>query len=114
MLVLCSVSLMGLRVATPLFVWSGSGLDFFVGFCLVGLTWCRQGVLVMALFMLSVAGARRIGFRWDPAVAWWEKGRVSLICLSHLAGPTQHSEAAILSAWRDKVSVDLCAWNGFR
>ena len=34
--------------------------------------------------------------------------------LSNLAGPVQHIKAAILDAWRDKVSVDLCGRKGFR
>ena len=59
-----------------------------------------------------VASAGPIGFRWDPAVAKWE--RQSLPGLSNLAGPIQHVKAAILSAWRDKVSADLCARSGFR
>ena len=63
---------------------------------------------VHALF----ASEMRIGFRWDPAVAGWE--RQGLPGLSNLAGPIQHFKAAILSAWRDKVSADLCARNGFR
>ena len=54
----------------------------------------------------------RIGFRWDLAVAGWE--RQGLPGLSNLAGPIQHFKAAILSAWWDKVSADLRAWNGFR
>ena len=31
-----------------------------------------------------------------------------------MAGPLQHFKAAILDAWRDKVSVDLCGRKGFR
>ena len=34
--------------------------------------------------------------------------------LSNLAGPLQHFKAAILEAWRHKVSVDLCGRKGFR
>ena len=34
--------------------------------------------------------------------------------LSNLSGPLQHFRAAILGAWRDKVSADLCARKGFR
>ena len=33
--------------------------------------------------------------------------------LSNLAGPVQHFSAAILDAWRNKVSVDLCDREGF-
>ena len=34
--------------------------------------------------------------------------------LSNLSGPFQHFHAAILGAWRDTVSADLCARKGFR
>ena len=34
--------------------------------------------------------------------------------LSNLSGPIQHLRAAILGAWKGKVSADLCAWKGFR
>ena len=61
---------------------------------------------------LLSASAAEIGFRWDPdALAWVRPG---LHLLSNLAGPFQHIKAAILDAWRDKVSVDLCGRKGFR
>ena len=61
---------------------------------------------------LLSASAAEIGFRWDPlALAW---SRPGLLLLSNLAGPVQHFKAAILDAWRDKVSVDLCGRKGFR
>ena len=34
--------------------------------------------------------------------------------LSNLSGPFQHFRAAIIGAWRDAVSPDLCARKGFR
>ena len=34
--------------------------------------------------------------------------------LSNLSGPIQHFRGAILGAWRDKVSADLCDRKGFR
>ena len=34
--------------------------------------------------------------------------------LSMVAGPIQHFRAAVLDAWRHKVSVDLCSRKGFR
>ena len=34
--------------------------------------------------------------------------------LSNLSGPIQHFRAAIIGAWRNKVSADLCARKGFR
>ena len=61
---------------------------------------------------LLSASAAEIGFRWDPpALAW---SRPGLPLLSNLAGPVQHFKAAILDAWRNKVSVDLCGRKGFR
>ena len=40
--------------------------------------------------------------------------RPGLLQLSNLAGPLQHFKTAILDAWRDKVSIDLCGRKGFR
>ena len=40
------------------------------------------------------------------------KGLV-LPVLSNLAGPIQHFRVAVLNAWKDKVSADLCARKGF-
>ena len=61
---------------------------------------------------LLSASAAEIGFRWDPqALAW---SRPGLPLLSNLACPFQHFKAAVLDAWRDKVSVDLCGRKGFR
>ena len=45
------------------------------------------------------------------ALAW---SRPGLPSLSNLAGPVQHFRAAILDAWRCKVSADLCGRQGFR
>ena len=61
---------------------------------------------------LFSSSAAEIRFRWDPlALAW---SRPGLPLLSHLAGPVQHFRAAILDAWRDKVTADLCGRGGFR
>ena len=61
---------------------------------------------------LLLASASEIGFRWDPlALAWTRPG---LPPHSNLAGPVQHFKAAILDAWRNKVSADLCSRKGFR
>ena len=61
---------------------------------------------------LLSASAAEIGFQWDShALAWIRHG---LPLLSNLAGPLQHFKAAILDAWRNKVSVDLCGRKGFR
>ena len=54
---------------------------------------------------LLSASAAEIRFRWDPlALAW---SRPGLPLLSNLAGHVQLFKAALLDAWRDKVSVDL-------
>ena len=48
----------------------------------------------------------------DPlALAW---SRPGLLHIGDVAGPTQHFEAAILDAWRNKVAADLCGREGFR
>ena len=61
---------------------------------------------------LLPASAAEIGFHWDShALAWVRPG---LPLLSHLAGPIQHFRAAILDAWRNKVTSDLCKRKGFR
>ena len=61
---------------------------------------------------LLSASAAEIGFQWDPhALAW---SRTGLPLLSNLAGPIQHFKAALLDAWRNKVTTDLCGRKGFR
>ena len=61
---------------------------------------------------LLVQSAAEIGFRWDPGELAWD--RPGLPLLSNLSGPIQHFRAAILGAWRNKVSSGLCAGKGFR
>ena len=61
---------------------------------------------------LLIQSAAEIGFRWDPEEMAWD--RPGLPLLSNLSGPIQHFRAAILGAWREKVSADLCARKGFR
>ena len=64
------------------------------------------------IHLLSAGAAEIDWFRWDPlALAWSLPG---LPLLSNLAGLLQHLKAAILDAWRDKVSVDLFGRKGFR
>ena len=63
------------------------------------------------IHLLSVS-ATEIGFQWDPHVLAWI--RPGLPLLSNLAGPIQHFRAAILDAWRDKVTTDLCGRKGFQ
>ena len=61
---------------------------------------------------LLSASAAEIGFQWDPHSLDWV--RPGLPLLSKLAGPVQHFKAALLDAWRNKVSADLCGRKGFR
>ena len=56
---------------------------------------------------LLVSSAAEIGFQWDPLSLAWS--RPGLPLLSNLAGPIQHSRAAILDAWQNKAAADLCA-----
>ena len=59
-----------------------------------------------------IQSAAEIGFRWDPGELAWDWP--GLLLLSNLSGPMQHFRAAILGAWRNRVSADPCARNGFR
>ena len=60
---------------------------------------------------LLIQSAAEIGFRWDLEELAWD--RPGLPLLSNLSGPVQHFRAAILGAWRKKVSANLCARKGF-
>ena len=102
------------------FVWSGADFVYFVGNWLFGLLRLVGFIVEMVsegcpghgpIHLLS-SGAAEIGFRWNPDALAWVRPGVPL--LSNLAGPFQHLKAAILDAWRDKVSVDLCVRRGFR
>ena len=53
-----------------------------------------------------------IGIAWDSVIPGWCRPGVS--SLSDTAGPIQHFRAAILDAWRNKVSGYLCKRKGFR
>ena len=68
-------------------------------------------VLVMVLFTCFFS-ASAIGFHWDYLELAWS--RPGLPLLSNLSGPFQHFRAAILGAWRDVVSAELCTRKGFR
>ena len=61
---------------------------------------------------LLLQSANELGFAWDSSVEGWI--RPGLPPLRMLAGPYQHFKAAIIGAWRNKVSGILAARKGFR
>ena len=61
---------------------------------------------------LLLQSASAIGFHWDSLELAWS--RPGLPLLSNLSVPLQHFRAAILGAWRDAVSAELCTGKGFR
>ena len=61
---------------------------------------------------LLSGSAAEIGFRWDPLSLAWSRPGLPLLC--NLAGPIQHFRSAIIDAWRNKVSADLCSRQGVR
>ena len=61
---------------------------------------------------LLSAIAAEIGFKWDPDALAWSRSGLPLLC--NLAGPVQHFKSALLDAWRNKVTADLCGREGFR
>ena len=66
----------------------------------------------MVLFIFFLLALLKLAFIGTPdALAWFRPG---LPLLSNLAGPIQHFKAALLDAWRNKVTADLCGRKGFR
>ena len=61
---------------------------------------------------LLLQSASAIWFHWDFLELAWR--RPGLPLLSNLSVPFQHFRAAILGAWRDAVSAELCTRKGFR
>ena len=101
------------------FSWAAPGSSFHV------YSWCFEVSRVYRLLERAAEGspghgpvhlllqsAAVIGLRWDPEELAWD--RPGLPLLSNLSGPIQHFRAAILGAWRSKVSADLCVSKGFR
>ena len=92
------------RFRMPRGIWLTVLVRFFVFIV------CWSVLLSVVLVMVLVMAVN--GLRWDPEELAWD--RPGLPLLSNLSGPVQHFRAAILGAWRDKVSADLCARKGFR
>ena len=69
-------------------------------------------VLGTVLFIFVLLALLRLAVQWDPhALAWVRPG---FPLLSNSAGPIQHFKAAaLLDAWRNKVSADLYGRKGF-
>ena len=59
-----------------------------------------------------VGSAAGLGFRWCPDGFCWS--RPGLPPLPVVEGPLQHFKDAVLDAWRDLHSADLCKQKGFR
>ena len=70
------------------------------------------GVLGMVLFIFFLLALPKFDFSWDPHALAWVRLRLPL--LSDLAGPMQLFKAALLDAWRNKVTADVCGRKGFR
>ena len=60
---------------------------------------------------LLLKSAAKVGFLWKERSWGWD--RPGLPVLSLFAGPVEHFRAAALDGWRDSVSDDLCARQGF-
>ena len=68
----------------------------------------RRAALVMVPVHLLVESA----FQWNSKLVGWD--RPGLPVLSNLAGPFQRFRAAVLDAWTNKVTTNLCGRSGFR
>ena len=116
------VCLMARRVAILLFALSGSGFVCFVGTWRIDLgmfTGCiglidsaAEGCPGRGPAHLLVESAGEVGFQWDSHQPGWE--RPGSPVPNNLAGLLRHFRAAVLEAWRSRVSADLCARKGFR
>ena len=87
---------------------------------------CGSGsVLLVCILLIAGYGQGRVPWAWPrpSAGCQCQCGRVSVgsVCawrcvlgcfLSNLAGPIQRFKSAMLHAWRDKVTADLCSRKG--
>ena len=74
--------------------------------------WLVEGALGMVLFIFFLLVLQRLA---SIGILMLLPGLgLVLPLLSNLAGPIQHFRAAILDAWRNKVTTDLCRRKGFR
>ena len=71
-----------------------------------------MGVPGTVLFIFFQLALLRLAFS-GILIPWLGLG-LGLPLLSNLAGPIQHFKAALLDAWRNKVTADLCGRKGFR
>ena len=69
-------------------------------------TWCRMGVSGMVLFT-HLSFVLSLLVSCGPPSCLDASGILS--GLSNLAGPMQHFKCAVLDAWRNEVSANLCA-----
>ena len=75
-----------------------------IGFLMLLLRVVRDMVLLICLLKVLL----KLGFLGAL------KFQPGLPVLGVLAGPIQHFRAAVLDAWRHRVSMSLCSWKGFR
>ena len=103
-------------------VLSGLGFVCFEGTWLIvlgrflGFIGCWAVLLRAVLVMVQLICFFKVRLRlvFGGILRNWLGIDLVLPLLSNLSGPVQHFRAAILGAWRDKVSADLCARKGFR
>ena len=104
----------------PLFAWFGKGFACFGAILLFGLLrsvgfvvfwiWLARAVLDMVLFIFFWLVLLRLVL---GGILLLLLG-LGLVFLRLVIWPVQHFKAAILDAWRNKVSADLCSRRGFR
>ena len=70
------------------------------------------GMVLFIFFLLALLTAE-IGFQWDPDALAWIRAR-SAPCLVIWLALFRISWFALLDAWRNKVTTDLCGRKGFR
>ena len=99
--------------------WSPGGYSWGLGCCAVLCSWVCRNMVVSGdggpghgLVHLLLESAAEIWFASGSDVSGWS--RLGLPCVRNVAGPVQLLRSAVVEAWRDKVSGDLCESEGFR